>query len=161
MYCDVRVADFARCAGGERLRLQCGADLGEKMRRCLDELLAEGYRKALIVGSDSPTVPVANIAAAVEQLERSDVVLGPCEDGGFYLIGARKTDARMFDGVSWSQAETLARTVQALRGAALSVARVGKWYDVDEPADIDRLQLDADLPSGLQKWFAAGRSHLQ
>ncbi len=154
LYCDVRGADFGRSAAIERMRLQRGADLGEKLRLCLDELLAQGYRKALIVGSDSPTVPAANIEAAVEELDRCDVVLGPCADGGFYLIGARRTDARMFDGVAWSDGETRAQTVRALHDAALSVAQAGEWYDVDEPADLDRLRSDPHLPPALRRWFA-------
>ena len=161
LYCDVRGADFGRRAAAARPRLQRGADLGEKLRRCLDELLAEGYRKALIVGSDSPTVPTANIAALIAKLDRADVVLGPCEDGGFYLIGARKTDARMFDGVAWSSGETRAQTVRALCAAGFSVAQAGEWYDVDEPADLDRLRSDPALPPVLRRWFASRPPRLQ
>ncbi len=157
LYCDVRGAELGLPAAPERLRLQRGAELGEKIRRCLDELLAEGYRKALVVGSDSPTVPAANIAAAAAQLDRCDVVLGPCADGGFYLIGARKTDVRMFAGVVWSGETTRAQTVRALHAAGLSVARTGAWYDVDEPGDLDRLRSDPHLPPALRRWFASRR----
>lgn len=155
LYCDLPGADFGLPAASGRARLQRGADLGEKLRRCLDELLAQGYRKALIVGSDSPTLPAAHIEAADGALDRADVVLGPSADGGFYLIGARKTDARMFAGVAWSRAETRAQTIRALRAAALGVALTGAWYDVDEPADLDRLRADPHLPPSLRRWFAA------
>lgn len=161
LYCDRRGADFGLPQADRRTRLQRGADLGEKMRRCLDELLAQSYRKALIVGSDSPTLPPAHIEAAAAALDRADVVLGPSADGGFYLIGARKTDPRMFDGVTWSRAETRAQTMRALRAAGLGAALAQAWYDVDEPDDLDRLQAAPLLPPRLREWFAARRPRLQ
>ena len=139
----------------DRFRLQSGADLGEKMCHCLEGLLAEGFKKVLVVGSDSPTLPVEHVTAAIGALEITDVVLGPCEDGGFYLVGARQADPRMFDAVTWSDGETRVQTVQAVEAVGLSVAEVGEWYDVDEPGDLDRLEADPTLPTSLQRWFAA------
>ena len=155
LYCDIHDAELERMAATDRFRLQRGADLGEKMRHCLEELLSDGYRKVLIVGSDSPTLLIEHITSAIEALEIADVVLGPCEDGGFYLVGARKADARMFDAVTWSDGETRAQTVRAVKAVGLSVAEVGEWYDVDEPSDLDRLEADPSLPTSLQRWFAA------
>lgn len=161
LYCDIHDAELERMAATDRFRLQRGADLGEKMRRCLEDLLAEGYRKVLIIGSDSPTLPVEHVTAAIEGLGIADVVLGPCEDGGFYLVGARKADTRMFDAVTWSDGETRAQTVRAVKAIGLSVAEVAEWYDVDEPSDLDRLEADPILPASLQRWFAARLPRLQ
>jgi len=161
LYCDIHDPKMERMAAKDRFRLQSGADLGEKMRHCLEELLAERHGKVLIVGSDSPTLPIEHITSAIEALEIADVVLGPCEDGGFYLIGARKADSRMFDAITWSDGETRAQTVQAVKAVGLSVAEVDEWYDVDEPGDLDRLEADPSLPSSLQRWFAARSARLQ
>ena len=161
LYSDIADAAWRELAGAEKFRLQRGADLGRKMLCCLDELLGAGYRDALIVGSDSPTLPVGYIDDAVRALETSDVVLGPSEDGGYYLIGARRTKQSMFAGVSWSDEQTRARTIRAVEAAGLDITEVGEWYDVDQPADLERLRLDPALSPRLRKWFEDSAARLQ
>ncbi len=154
LYCDIHDEKLERIAPGW-FRLQRGGDLGEKLRHCLEELLSEGFRRAIVMGSDSPTLPIERIGDANSALVSADVVLGPSEDGGFYLIGARATDPRMLDGVTWSDDETRAQTVQAVKAVGLSVAELAEWYDVDEPSDLDRLALDPSLSDRLRRWFVA------
>ena len=108
------------------------------MRKALKTALAAGRPQAMILGSDSPTVPLAHI----EQLfaAKEDVALGPTEDGGYYAIAARRVDAQMFTKVRWSTEHTLADTVAALCAAGLSVSVGPSWWDVDSPEDLERLE---------------------
>ena len=83
----------------------------------------------------------------------ADVALGPCEDGGYYAIACRRTHPRMFDGVTWLSAETLAQTEEAARRCGLSVERGPGWYDVDRPEDLLRLEREQDLGAHTRLWF--------
>ena len=91
----------------------------------------------LILGSDAPSLPLSHL----QQLMATpgDVVLGPAEDGGYWAILARRTDARMFEGVEWSTPRALEQTVAACRRCGLSVSLGPEWFDIDEPADLRRL----------------------
>ncbi len=153
-YCDVRWAEFEALTGRGRFRLQRGQDLGERMRLCLEELLAEGYGKAMIVGSDAPTMPFAQIDEATTALDSHEVVLGPSEDGGFTLIGATRVAAAMFQGVTWSRPDTRKACLAAAEAAGLRVAEThATGYDVDTLPDFRRLSRDAGLPTRLETWL--------
>ena len=153
-YCDVRWAEFETLAGRSRFRLQRGEDLGERMRLCLEELLAEGYGKALIVGSDAPTMPFAQIDEAADALDSEEVVLGPSEDGGFTLIGATRVATAMFRGVTWSRADTRKTCLAAMAATGLKCAEThATGYDVDTLSDFMRLSRDTGLPTSLASWL--------
>ena len=109
-------------------RLQAPGDLGARMLAALP---------ALILGSDAPSLPLSHL----QQLMATpgDVVLGPAEDGGYWAILARRTDARMFEGVEWSTPRALEQTIAACRERGLSVSLGPEWFDIDEPADLRRL----------------------
>ena len=155
-YCDLRWPEFEAAAGPDRFRLQGGADLGERMRNCLDELLGDGYRRALLVGSDAPTLPLALIGEALDALGAVDVVLGPAEDGGFALIGAARTEPGMFRDVAWSREDTRAACLAAMRRAGLRAAVTrATAYDIDSPDQLERLRGDPRLPARLRRWFDA------
>lgn len=126
-------------------KLQIPGDLGLKMIHALDTGLRSGYRRALILGSDAPTLPVGHVRALLAS--ESDIALGPAEDGGFYAISARRICSRMFDGVPWSQSDTMVRAMEAMDRSGLSVELGPNWFDVDEPDDLRRLLADSDLPA--------------
>lgn len=154
LYCDVRWDEFEALADGGRFRLQRGSDLGERMRLCLEELLGDGYGKALIVGSDAPTLPLAQLGEAAAALDSADVVLGPSEDGGFTLIGATRVAAAMFRGVAWSRPDTRSVCLAAVQGAGLKAVETrAKGYDVDTLPGLRRLAHDVGLPPGLESWL--------
>ncbi len=154
LYSDISWPEYTVLAGQLNYRVQCGTDLGEKMRNCLEELLASGYEKVVLVGSDAPTLPVEQLVEALDALTEYDAVLGPSEDGGFHLIAARKTSPLMFDSVRWSRADTCSRTLQALSDSGLRTSKTSnRWYDVDRPEDLDRLARDPDLPVELENWL--------
>ena len=154
LYCDAPWVEFQGLAGPGGFRIQRGEDLGERMLNCLGELLASGYSRALIVGSDAPTMPLMQIEEAVDALDRADVVLGPCEDGGFTLVAARRTHSRMFSGVAWSREDTRAATLKAFTACGLEPVETSTWaYDVDRPGDLERLRRDAVLSGELRDWL--------
>ena len=154
LYCDVRSDEFEAVADGGRFRLQRGSDLGQRMRLCLEELLGDGYGKALIVGSDAPTLPLAQLGEAADALDSADVVLGPSEDGGFTLIGATRVAAAMFRGVTWSRPDTRRACLAAVQGAGLKAVETrAKGYDVDTLSGLKRLAHDVGLPASLESWL--------
>lgn len=154
LYCDVRWAEFEAEADGGRFRLQRGSDLGERMRLCLEELLGDGYGKALIVGSDAPTLPLAQLGEAADALDSADVVLGPSEDGGFTLIGATRVAAAMFRGVAWSRPDTRRACLAAVQDAGLKAVETRTTgYDVDTVSGLKRLTHDVGLPASLESWL--------
>jgi hypothetical protein len=119
-------------------RLQAEGDLGRRMLGAFEHALNDGYGLALIVGSDAPGLPAAHIAALLESA--ADVALGPTADGGYYAIGCRRPHPRMFEGVRWSTPHALADTVAACARCGLSVHVGPAWFDIDEPADLERLR---------------------
>lgn len=132
-----------------RIRTQSGGDLGRRLYASMTEALDEGRRSVLIMGSDSPTVPLAYLSAALET--QADVTLGPAWDGGFYAIHCRRTHPDMFAGVTWSAPRTCAETADAARSSGLSVEIVPEWYDIDHPADLPRLARDPDLGAATRR----------
>jgi hypothetical protein len=93
----------------------------------------------LIVGSDAPGLPPRLLRAALGALVDHDVVLGPSDDGGFYVIGSRRWQPGMLDDLPWSSGDTLTATARRLRGLGWSVALTSPWFDVDEVDDLHRL----------------------
>jgi rSAM/selenodomain-associated transferase 1 len=113
---------------------QKGGDLGQRLVSAFDSLLQEGGR-AVIIGSDSPDLPIQYIRRAFQRLKHKDVVLGPATDGGYYLVGLRALAPAVFQGVSWGTETALAETVDNVRNAGLSLHVLPMWYDVDtEPS---------------------------
>ena len=137
-------ADAAWVDCGLPRALQSAGGLGVRMFHALSCALGRGCTQAMIVGSDSPTLPAGHIRFLLES--PADVALGPSEDGGYYAIACRRLSPKMFDGVEWSGPCALARTVAAAERCGLSVAIGKPWYDVDEPRDLDRLAAEERLP---------------
>jgi rSAM/selenodomain-associated transferase 1 len=140
-------AELAELAGNRwGLIPQRGKDLGERLKHAFTDLFAQGYAGALIIGSDLPTLPVEYVKLAATQLMALDdpVVLGPARDGGYYLIGLRKSHPELFRGVAWSTESVLAETMSIARSAALPVSLVPKWYDIDSVEDLRRATAAGD-----------------
>lgn len=125
-------------------KLQIPGDLGLKMLHSLASAFASGYDRAIIVGSDSPNLPVDHVQRLMTS--GADIALGPTEDGGYYAISAKRTHSAMFEGVAWSTPATLSGTERALANCGLTMELGEIWFDVDEPADLQRLQACTDLP---------------
>jgi uncharacterized protein len=129
---------------GFRLLPQEGDTLDARLSRLFARLLAEGHAGAIAIDSDSPTLPMAYVAEAARVLAdcRADVVLGPSDDGGYYLIGVRAPQPALFDGVPWSSPDTRRATLDRARALGLSVSLLPLWFDVDTAADLARLRAE-------------------
>ncbi|MBU2874509.1 TIGR04282 family arsenosugar biosynthesis glycosyltransferase [Marinobacter salexigens] len=125
---------------GVEQRVQQGMNLGDRMFNALAVGLAS-HRLALIVGSDCPSVDPGYVRQAVGCLEDYDVVLGPSDDGGYVLIGARRVVPHMLDGVEWGTGSALEQTCEQIKKMGLSVGLLEPRWDVDEPEDWARFQL--------------------
>jgi hypothetical protein len=125
-----------------RLIPQEGPDLGARILNTLNRLIDFGHSGAVAVGSDTPTLPLAYLETAVSLLAAPaiDVVLGPSQDGGYYLIGLRKPHPELFEQMQWSTAEVFSETMRRARAKGLRVACLPPWYDVDTPEDLRRLK---------------------
>ncbi len=115
---------------------QRGEDLGEKMHRAIAQMLNQKYKKVALVGSDIPTMDSTTLVQAFTALDEYDVVLGPCNDGGYYLIGMKQPQPRLFDGIKWSTNTVLQQTIQRAQAAGLDIFQLPKKSDIDTPADL-------------------------
>ena len=107
--------------------------LGNRMARALDLYSSKG---ALLIGSDTPSLPSALLAASLEALARGRVVIAPSLDGGYYAIGVRGAMPPIFSGIRWGSSNVFAATIKRLEGAGISYALGPGWYDVDRWADV-------------------------
>jgi rSAM/selenodomain-associated transferase 1 len=134
-------ADFAALAGADwSLVPQAEGDLGRRLERFISEQLAAGVEQVVVVGTDSPTLPVAYVEEAFGLLHRADVVLGPATDGGYYLLGCGPRLPPLFDGIDWSTDRVLAQTVERLGEHSWRLTLLPPWYDVDTPESWAMLQ---------------------
>jgi uncharacterized protein len=122
---------------------QKGDDLGARMFHAFEFAFRQNSDAVVMIGTDSPTFPFDYIEQAFEHLElETDAVLGKAEDGGFYLIGLRRLDARIFDAVAWSSPQTFEKVFQNLHRLEWHLREVPSWYDVDTPADLEKLKTE-------------------
>jgi hypothetical protein len=134
---------FAALAPDFELLLQTGADLGARLDNALSHYLARGYERVAIMNSDGPTLPLSSLVSAFEQLRNgADVVLGPAEDGGYYLIGLKRPAPRLLREVRMSTSTVLAETLRLADDEKLAVSLLPAWYDVDDAASLGRLQAE-------------------
>ena len=145
-------AYFRQLAPDFTLTLQVGSDLGERLDQLLTAALTQGAPAAVVMDSDSPTLPVAYLGEAFAHLAAgADVVLGPCDDGGYYLIGLRRPQPRLLRDVPMSTPTVLRDTLAIAAELGLRVALLPTWYDVDTGAELQRLrrELAATVTDGL------------
>jgi len=137
------------------VRPQQGLDLGERLSHAFAVLLEE-FDQAVIIGTDSPMIEPQRLQDGFTLLDKHDVVLGPSHDGGYYLIGLRKLLPEIFSGIPWSTPDVFQQTISKIRNHL--VALLDHSYDVDEPADFERLRNEVaenDSPYLVQtrEWF--------
>ena len=148
----------------DQLLPQHGANLGDRERGVFEDLFRDGFSPVVMIGSDLPTLPAQRVVDALDRLRASDdrVVLGPADDGGYYLIGlaARTGDATvpdLFTGIRWSTEWTRADTVAAADRCGLSVDLLGNWYDVDDASGLTRLRGELATQDGARRAPATKR----
>ncbi len=133
-------AEFSRLGSGRfRLIPQEGADLGARLENASRVLFQQGYDRVAAVSTDSPDLPAEYLQEAFARLEVARVVLGPCPDGGYYLIGQSTLIPELFRNMPWSTDRVVPETEIRLRQLGLTPSYLPEWHDVDTAADLDRL----------------------
>ena len=104
-------------------------------------LLARGHAAACVLAADSPTLPTAELVRAARVLldGSADAVLGPAEDGGYWVLGLRQPHAEPFARIAWSTDAAAEQTRERLAETGLRTVELATWYDVDDPASLARL----------------------
>ncbi len=142
--------------GNRRWAPQRGEDLGERMAHGFRSAFERGYDKVLLVGTDAPDMPKEHYREAFDELDRHDAVIGPARDGGYLLIGFRKSgfSAEVFNGVSWSTETVLEKTLEILSENRLSCHKLPLWYDVDTGEDFKALvrRLKSGVSTASHTW---------
>ena len=140
---------FTRLAPDFDCILQQGQDLGARLDNALTHYLQLGYRRVAIMNSDGPTLPVNYLTAAFKALSgEADVVLGPSDDGGYYLLGLKQPAPRLLREVQMSTPTVTAETLALAEEEGLRVELLPTWYDVDDAAALARLGADlAHIPT--------------
>jgi hypothetical protein len=152
-------------AGVEMIE-QHGDGLGERIENLFKSLFEAGYTSVIIVGSDSPDLPMERIETAVALLcraekEIADVVIGPAVDGGYYLIGMNRgmnggmneAQRELFKEIPWSTSEVLETTLEQAASIGIEVTLIDEWHDIDTPEDLLLLKENRDAPESAR--FAA------
>ena len=155
---------FAELAPDFLLLPQIGDGLSARLIDIVGQLLDMGHGGVIATDSDSPTLPTEHLQEAVERLAATaaDVVLGPSDDGGYYLIGVRRLYPELFDDMPWSTPQVYDETLKRTAESGLRVASLPAWYDVDTPAEFERLRaevaaLGAAAPRHTRRFFAQRR----
>jgi len=145
---------------GWSLTAQSAGDLGNRMADFFENRFNEGAESVVLVGTDSPNLPLIEVQEAYEHLKTCDVVIGPTEDGGYYLVGATRNTPPIFDDIPWSTPEVLPTTIERLNQADISLAQLDPWYDVDEVYDLHRLIEDLRNESRAEPALQVLLNHL-
>lgn len=137
---------FKAIAPNFGLILQQGDTLGERLDTVMTQCQAFGHTRVVAMNSDSPNLPISYLTAAFEQLADPavDLVLGPCADGGYYLIGWKRPIPRLVRDVQMSTPHVLADTLQIAEQLGVQVTLLPQWYDVDSEADLEQLKKDLE-----------------
>lgn len=117
---------------------QAGDGLGERLHHAFRRTYAQGYERTVLIGSDSPQISADTIAQASRALDKADVVLGPAEDGGYYMIAMRRPH-NVFQGIPMSTDRVLRMTVELAQSQGLEVSLQETLFDIDELSDLARL----------------------
>jgi glycosyltransferase A (GT-A) superfamily protein (DUF2064 family) len=120
---------------------QRGENFGERLYFAAEDLFRCGFDSVCLIDSDSPSVPGENFSKAVELLSSPDdhIVLGPCDDGGYYLIGLKQLRREFFEGIEWSTERVFEQTKQRATAIGVAVRKLPQGLDVDDHATLRRL----------------------
>ena len=122
---------------------QQGNDLGLKMYNAFDTVFKRGYKKVIIIGTDAPDVSMKIVQSAILVLDNYSVVIGPANDGGYYLLGFKLKLIDLFSGIEWSTNSVFDNTIEKLKNSKIN------YFTLDELTDIDTLE---DLQNWLKQY---------
>lgn len=121
---------------------QSSGNLGERLARAFDEAFGAGFGRVLVIGSDLPHLTRGHLERAISLLDRSEAVVGPARDGGYWLLGLRRPRPELFADVDWSTDRVLRQTLARMRAGGIDPAFLEELSDVDE---------EEDLPEGWEQ----------
>ena len=127
-------------AGAELVTGQGGGDLGERLARAAERVTGDG-RRILLIGTDCPAMTTRRLTEACLELETHEAVIHPTLDGGYALLGLNRFHASLFSDIAWSTASVAATTIARIRALGWSLHLAETLRDVDEPADLEGLEL--------------------
>lgn len=150
---------FALLPPGFGLVPQGEGDLGARLLRGIADLLAAGHDGAILINSDSPTLPPAILADAVAALSRGEpLAIAPAHDGGYTLIGLRSAAPRLFEDIAWSTETVFEATLERAREIGMPATVLDSWYDIDDAASYAMLEAELDgTPPGFARAGLAPR----
>ncbi len=122
----------------------CLPNFGDCLLRTTEEILRRGHASAVVLNSDSPTLPTALLVETAEVLAQPGerAVLGPSSDGGYYLLGLKAAHRRMFEDIAWSTERVAEQTLERAREIKLEIHMLPVWYDVDDVDGLQRLSVE-------------------
>lgn len=124
--------------------VQDGQDLGERMAGAFARSFELGMDKVVLIGTDCPTLQSQHLNEAFEALTHSDLVLGPANDGGYYLIGMKRRADYLFEGISWSTSQVLTETLNVASQHGLTTTLLQELNDIDTSEDWERYTSNSD-----------------
>lgn len=136
-----------QCSRDWTARLQASGDLGQRLKVAVREVWSTGTR-VVFLGADAPSLPVSRVEEAFRRLQQARVVLGPAEDGGYYLIGLNEPCDAAFSNIDWGTDRVLAQTLERLQGERIHLLE--PWFDVDDELGWRRLLEDREVRARLE-----------
>tara|TARA_R100001143_G_C3361215_1_gene136154 strand:- start:9192 stop:9800 length:609 start_codon:yes stop_codon:yes gene_type:complete len=121
--------------------LQSGSNLGERMSNSFQQAFEEGVDQVAIIGSDCPSLNEGIIENAFDQLQKHDLVIGPSEDGGYYLLAMNRFYEALFEDIEWSTESVLESTIQKAKKEELKVFQLPVLNDIDNIEDLKKSNL--------------------
>ncbi|MBN2530478.1 MAG: TIGR04282 family arsenosugar biosynthesis glycosyltransferase [Deltaproteobacteria bacterium] len=112
--------------------------LGHRMYRAVADAFADGVSRVVLIGADVPELSDGLILASLSALHHSDVVIGPAEDGGYYLLGMKSPQPSLFEEINWGSDTVFQETLHRIESASLTVHVLPTLYDLDRPEDVER-----------------------
>jgi hypothetical protein len=119
---------------------QRGVTLGDRLKNAFQDFFGKGVKRVIIIGTDSPTLPISYIKEAFNALLKVPIVIGPTFDGGYYLIGLSEFAGEIFAGVEWGSVHVFSQTIARIRDLNKKFHLLPPWYDIDTPRDLAFLQ---------------------
>ena len=126
---------------------QSGVTIGERMSDAFDRVFSGGAEKAVLIGTDIPEITGEIVTEAFRILEYKDAVIGPAEDGGYYLLGLKKPAPHLFSGIEWGSKTVFEQTIGRIRKLNIGYKSLDTLRDVDTAGDIS---------PGLIEWLTDG-----
>ena len=135
-YTDGNLEDVGEWLGTSLIiKEQSIGDLGDRMSEAIKSSLHIGCKSVIIIGSDCPGLNKDIINESFDNLESNDIVIGPCDDGGYYLIGMKERHDELFSNIKWSTDSVFENTLATARKLDLKIHILKRLKDIDRPED--------------------------